>query len=74
MPRDVVLQLLEGAFELPPESLKLEDKISDQWGSISLIGFMAAVDEEFGIVISPQKILACGTVADVVDLVQSKKS
>jgi len=69
MPRSVALNLLERVFELPAGSLTPNDLLADQWESIALLGFMAAVDEEFGVVLSPQKILACKTIGDILKLI-----
>ncbi len=70
MPNDRVIQLLESAFQADPGSLTPASNINDQWESIALLGFMAAVDEEFGVVLSPQKLMACQTAGDVAKLVE----
>lgn len=70
MPLDSVVALLETAMGAPAGSLSMDDVMEGQWESVSLLGFMAAVDEEFNVVLSPAKLMACRTVADVVTLVR----
>jgi len=74
MSTDRTLELLERVFELPPGSLSPADAIADRWESIAVLGFMAAVDEEFSVVLSPQKLAACQTAQDVADLVRGHAS
>ena len=72
MAGDTVLALLERVWELPAGSLSSADAVHDRWDSIALLGFLAAVDEEFGVVLSPQKLLACQTAGDVAKLVHAQ--
>lgn len=74
MPRDKAIELLERALELPEGSLSPGDAVSDRWDSITLLGFMAAVDEEFGVVLAPQRLLACKSAGDVANLVHGSSN
>jgi acyl carrier protein len=57
-------------LEMPPGSLRAEDKLSELegWNSMAMVGFIALVDEQFGKTISPRLFATCSTVADLAKL------
>ncbi len=64
MQRKEFLQLLEELLELDDNTLTGGEKLLDlpNWSSLTLIGLIAMVDEEFSIILSPNAILESGTV------------
>lgn len=70
MERPQFLLLLDELLELNPGTLRGEEPLDDlsAWNSLALIGFMAVVNEQFGVVASPKKIAECKTVSDLVTL------
>lgn len=70
MDSDRVIRLLEDAWGEPVGSLSSESEVAGEWESVALLVFMATVDQEFGVVLSPERLLQCRTVADVVGLVR----
>ena len=43
------------------------------WSSLTFIGLIAMVDEEFGVTVAPGTILKCQTVADLMGAVQEEQ-
>ena len=64
MQRKEFLQLLEEILELDEDTLTGSENLPDlpNWSSLTLIGLIAMVDEEFGITLSPNSILESGNV------------
>lgn len=64
------LKQLDSLLELDEGTLTGAEKLVDleAWSSLSVIGFMALVNDEFGAVVSPRKIAECTTVSDLVKL------
>jgi acyl carrier protein len=58
-----VLQVPEGSLTGSEELQSLEN-----WNSLAVLGFMAAVDEHYGITLSPERIMSCKTVNDLLGL------
>jgi acyl carrier protein len=70
MDKAKLLQELETELELEPRSLDGTEKLEDiGWDSISLISYITTLDSEFGIVLQPDKVTACATVQELIDLV-----
>jgi acyl carrier protein len=65
-----VMSLLETAMELEPGSLN-DCVISelDMWDSMSVVTFIALVDERLGKNVAPRKLSEAKTVGDIVELV-----
>ena len=42
------------------------------WNSLTFIGLIAMIDEQFGVAVAPNIILKCRTVADLMQAVESE--
>ncbi len=60
-----VLELDKGALKGHEELAELES-----WNSLAVLGVIAFADENCGVTLSPEKIMACRTVAELVALVR----
>ena len=58
-----ILQVPDGSLTGQEELQSLEN-----WNSLAVLGYMALVDEHYGVTLSPEKVMACRTVNDLVDL------
>jgi len=58
---------LDELFELDPGSITPADHIQDitGWSSLTFMGLIALVDDELGMTLSPDTILGCATVGDL---------
>jgi acyl carrier protein len=69
MERIEFLRLIDELLELEPGTLKGNEELeSAGWTSLAAIGFLALVDEQFGIAISPGNLGRCKTVEDLITL------
>lgn len=70
MTRPDFLILVDDLLELPHGTLTGQEKLEDLdgWDSLSLIGFMALVDEHVGVKLSPRQFIKCERVNDLLDL------
>jgi len=70
MNRPDVLRLLERTLDLPANSLTGAEALRDLdgWDSLSSLGFLAAVDQAFGVPVAASKMATCRTVADLLGL------
>lgn len=70
MTKKELLQMLEEIVEADPDTLTGEELIKDleSWDSLAVVNFIALVDENFGITLSPEKIMNSKTVNDLVSL------
>jgi acyl carrier protein len=61
------LLLLDDLFELEPGTVKESDALLDLegWNSLAVIGFMALVDEHFGVHVPAKQLASCRTVSDL---------
>ncbi|MEZ6045974.1 MAG: acyl carrier protein [Planctomycetaceae bacterium] len=66
------LELLDELFELEPGTVQANDELQKipGWGSLSFVGLIALIDEEYGVEISPTQILNCGPVAELITIVE----
>ena len=62
--------MLEEIIEADPDTLTGEELIEDleNWDSLAVVNFIALVDENFGITLSPEKIMNSKTVNELVSL------
>ena len=62
--------MLEEIVEADPDTLTSEELIEDleNWDSLAVVNFIALVDENFGITLSPEKIMNSKTVNELVSL------
>ena len=65
------LLLLDELFEEEPGTLGGQEPLQDieMWDSLTALGFIAMVDEEFDMIISGNDIETCQTVDDLINLV-----
>lgn len=63
------LSELDELFELDPGTLTPANVIQDipGWSSLTFMGLIALVDEECGVTLSPDTILRCETLADLMN-------
>ena len=61
------LFLLDDLLELEPGTVKDSDVLSDLegWDSLAVIGFMALMDEHFGVHVPAKQLADCQTVSDL---------
>lgn len=61
---------MDELLELDPGTLTGLEKLEEleQWNSMAMIGFIALVDTNNGLKLSPRQIAACSTVADLLQL------
>ena len=71
MSRTEFLNRIDNLLEVEPGTLTGGERLEnlEGWNSLSVIGFMALANDEFGTVLSPRKIADCRTVGDLVTLV-----
>jgi len=74
MKRREFLTLLDELFELPPGTLTGEESLPElgKWDSTAMLGFMALVDEHYGLTLSPRQFIPCATVNDLLALIGDK--
>ncbi len=74
MPKTDFLLLLDELLELDSNTLIGAEELKglENWDSLASIGFIALVDEKFGITLSASKLNACQTIDDLVALVSDK--
>ena len=69
MIRSEFLNLIEELVELDPGALRGSERLAEiDMNSLAVIGFIALVDERFGVSIPPRKIANCSTVDDLAAL------
>lgn len=70
MTKKELLQMLEEIVEADPDTLTGEELIEDleNWDSLAIVNFIALVDENFGITLSPGKIMNSKTVDQLISL------
>ncbi|MDC0935319.1 acyl carrier protein [Pirellulales bacterium] len=74
MDRHALLQSLDELFELDPGSVREDSVIADipGWDSLTFVGLIALVDEEYGVTLSPSVVLGAGCVSDLMDHIASQ--
>ena len=62
--------MFEEIVEADPDTLTGEELVEDleNWDSLAVVNFIALVDENFGITLSPEKIMNSKTVNELVSL------
>ena len=67
MTKDEILQIIANTIEVDivDESLELNDDI---WDSLSIIIFIAAINQDFGKILDPQEVFSAKTAKDLIDL------
>lgn len=66
------LSLLEDLFELEQGAIDLDTPLQQVpgWDSLTFVGLIARIDEEFQVTLGPQSVLRCRTIADLLDHVE----
>ncbi len=74
MTKQQLLAEIESLVEVPPGSIKGNEPLRDLegggWNSLTVISFIAMVDEKLGASLSAAELASCKSVADLVGLVQ----
>lgn len=67
-------QLLDEMLELDPGSIRSGQRLADipKWDSLAIMGFIALLDEHFGLSVPATKINECVTVDDLAALAGDK--
>lgn len=70
---DFLLEI-DDLFENAEGTAQFDSVIKDLpgWSSLTFVGLIALIDDEFGVAISPGEILAAVTVADLMTVIESK--
>lgn len=73
MSRDELILRLDELLELQPGTLMGAEKLEDieKWDSLAMVGYMALIDEHFGIQLSPRQFINCTTVEDLLGLAKA---
>ena len=73
MTRNEFLMQLDEVLNLPAGTLRGNEKLEEleNWDSTSLINFVALADFASGVNITPDQIVTCSTVADLLRLAQT---
>lgn len=67
MRRKDFLLLLDEVIEAQAGTLTGAEALQDiAWDSLSVLGFIALMDERFGVAVSPKKLSKCKTVYDLI--------
>ncbi len=74
MEKTEFLLLLDDLFELDAGTIGGGDTLQDieGWSSLTLIGLIALIDDEFDLRIAPDSILNCRTVGGLIELLDGK--
>lgn len=74
MKRDEFLLQMDEILNLPAGTLRGDEKLDEleNWDSTSLITFIALADASSGVSISPEQIVNCATVADLLRLARAE--
>jgi acyl carrier protein len=67
------LRQLDDLFEFDAGTITAESELQQLpgWGSLTFLGLLAMVDEDYGVALKPQQVLACVTVADLMALMKA---
>ena len=71
MKREEFLQLMDEMLGLAPGTLAGPEALPDlgNWDSLAVVSFMALADKHYHVTLSPRQIMACTTVADLLNLI-----
>jgi acyl carrier protein len=71
MTKKEFLNHLEEIIEADPDTLSGNEELKElkKWDSLAIVGFIAMVDEKFGITLAGKTIQACKSVEDLMSLV-----
>jgi len=68
-----VVEMLSQAMELPEGTLKGNEMLAEieAWDSLALLNFLALVDTNYGITLSPDTLLKCESIGDIDALIKN---
>jgi acyl carrier protein len=68
-----IVEMLSQAMELPNGKLTKAGALSElaAWDSLAILNFMALVDTNCGITLSPEALLKCDSISDLEALITS---
>ncbi len=71
-----VRKMLSQAMELPKSKLTGVHRLSEleHWDSLAILNFMALVDANCGLALSPEQLLECQSIPDLEDLLARAQS
>jgi acyl carrier protein len=71
MTKNQFFALIDELLENEPGTIKGDDVLAtlSRWDSLALMGFIALLDQHFGIIVPATRITACRTVDDLASLV-----
>lgn len=70
MDKNEFLLMLDDIVEAEPGTIKDSDELEDVegWDSMAMLGFIAMLDEKFGLIVPPEKIADAIVVSDLMAL------
>ncbi len=70
MKRSEFLNLLDELVEAKPGTIHGEESLREMegWDSLAVVGFIALVEQHFGIALSASKLQSCQSVSDLIKL------
>lgn len=70
MDQSEFVEQLENLFEVDAGAISTSLAIHDipNWDSLTFVGLIAMVDEEYGVTLSPKDVLACQDVAELINV------
>lgn len=74
MRKQEFLLKLDELLELEPGSLTGSEALADleMWDSMTMLGFIALVDEQFELTLSASRLAACETTGDLISLLDGR--
>lgn len=68
------LLLMDELLELTPGTLSGVEYLDDLdgWDSLTTVGFISLVDEQYGFTVLPQQLAHCETVQDLITLINKQ--
>lgn len=71
-----ILQLLEEALELKPGTLQGTESMDDLegWDSLRVLTVMASVDDRCGVTLSPDRMILCKTIEQLMGLIREAET
>ncbi len=74
MQKTEFLGLMDELCEVDPGTIAADTVLKDvpRWSSLTFVGLIAVIDEEYGISMPPNAILSCHTAGDLADQVAAR--
>jgi acyl carrier protein len=74
MSHQAFLAQLEEILELSPGTLQGSEALEsmETWDSLAMMNFIAMVNDQYGLTLSPRQISTCKSVTDLMNLAHSK--